>query len=107
MLQKQELYLPIKFRNFLYSTPSTISSQWLMVLYQEVARTHTLIQKILSTFQFWSITTKSWMYISFQERMRLTPERVAELNMRSPEQKWSLILAEVGCAEVTQVSSAH
>lgn len=28
--------------------------------------------------------------------MHLSPERVAELNMRSPEQKWSLILAQVG-----------
>lgn len=31
----------------------------------------------------------------FQERLHLSPDKVAEINKRSPEQKWTLILAQV------------
>ena len=35
------------------------------------------------------------MLMKMQEKMKLPPERVAELNMRRREYKWSLILAQV------------
>ena len=55
-----------------------------------------LFDKLLVIFKpFCCTVSHISLYISLQFQLQLPPDKVAEMNMMSPQQKWSLILAQV------------